>query len=165
MADDFGEVRDFIDRLGDVVSGEALGRVLDKAGAAGKKAALDAASKDLGGDRRFRNFKGKPPLNAGYDRAGSQAVQINFRPAGLWNLAQEGRHGSGAIYPRGGKRKGKGTLAHRAVKTPSGPRAHSSYGHSRGLGTFDDAVHTAQTKVPEAASNQIDAELRRVVGG
>jgi hypothetical protein len=170
MANDFAEVRKTVDQITDIVSGEPMSRVAAKAGQAGKKAALDAAARDLGGDRRFRNFKGKPPLNAGYDQSGPTSVLINFRPAGLWNLAQSGRHGSGPIYPRGvtakGRgRKGVGHQAHRAVKTPNGPRAHSSYGHSRGLGTFDDALSMAQIKVPEAASDQFDVEIGRALRG
>jgi hypothetical protein len=170
MADDFAQVRKTVDQLTDIVSGAPMSRVAEKAGQAGKKAALDAATKSLGGDRRFRNFKGKPPLNAGYDQAGATSVLINFRPSGLWNLAQSGRQGSGRIYPRGvtakgNSRKGRGHQTHRAVMTPNGPRAHSSYGHSRGLGTFDDALNMAQIKVPEAASDQFDVEIGRALGG
>lgn len=177
MADDLAAARKFVEQITDILDGSAAARVLDKAGGAGKKSALEAASADLGADRRFRNLARKAPLNAGYDPAGPHSVQINFRPAGLWKLAESGRHTTGPIFPKGGTnrtRRGNakqfGKLAsfaagqgHRAVKTPDGPRAHSSYKPSRGLGTFSDAVRKAQQTVPDAAADQIDAEIRRIL--
>jgi hypothetical protein len=138
-----------------VVSGVALSRIQNKAGAAGKKAALDAAADDLGGDRAMSNLrKGRARLTAGYDVGSGTSTTINFR--GPWRLANDGRRASGQIWPkaRGGKR---------AVMTPHGPRARSSYGRSRGLKTYDDAVKDAQREVPKAAFRQIQSEIGRVI--
>ena len=150
------ELAAFGKRLGDVVDGDAQRRMLNKAGAAGKKSALDAAARDLGGDRSFSGMRRRTKLNAGYDLRGDSEVVINFRPAGLWKLASEGRRRSGAIVPR--KRGGK-----KALMTPHGPRARSSYGRSRGSHTFDDAVRDAQREIPKAAFRQFQDEVRKVV--
>jgi hypothetical protein len=123
---------------------------------AAKKAALDAASADLGGDRAMSGLRRKAALGAGFDRTGATEVTLNFRPAGLWILASRGRTSSGTIRPR--KRGGKGALAGNGF----GPRASSRYGRSRGLDTFDDAVNKARTEVPKAAFKQFVAEIASV---
>jgi hypothetical protein len=150
VADEFG---DFGRRISEIVSPGSTKRILDKGGMAGKKAALDAASKDLGSDRAFSNWRRKVSLSAGYDGAGGSRVQINFRPAGMWRLAERGRQGSGKIRPRRGQ----------AVRTPDGLRASSSYGRSRGLNTFTDAVQEAEHEVPKAAAAQFRHEIARAV--
>jgi hypothetical protein len=134
----------------------ALGRVVMSGGMAAKKAALDAASADLGGDRAMSGLRRKAALGAGFDRTGATEVTLNFRPAGLWILASRGRTSSGTIRPR--KRGGKGALAGNGF----GPRASSRYGRSRGLDTFDDAVNKARTEVPKAAFKQFVAEIASV---
>jgi hypothetical protein len=149
MADDLAA---FGAKLEQVVSGRSMRSVVSKAGAAGKKAALDAAADDLGGDRRFSGMRRKVALSAGYDAAGDSRATINFRPAGLWKLAEDGRHRSGPIRPRRA----------RAVMTPQGPRASSSYGASRGLNTFTDANKDARREVPKAAAKAFYAEVGRV---
>jgi hypothetical protein len=149
------ELAAFASRVSDVTSGAALRRIADKGGMAGKKAALDAASKDLGGDRAFSNWRRKVRLSAGFDSGGGTTVLINFRPGGMWRLAERGRSGSGVIVPR----------RRRAVLTPNGPRARSSYGSSRGLRTYTDAVKEAQREVPKAAAKQFSTEVARAVRG
>ena len=98
----------------------------------------------------------KVALSAGYDDAGAGRVEIKFRPAGMWNLAEQGRRGTKPILPR--KRGGD-----RAVMTPQGPRARSTSTPSRGLGTLKDAMRDAQTEVPKAAAKQFTDEVRKVV--
>jgi hypothetical protein len=132
--------------------------VLGKAGAAGKKAALDAAAADLG-DGAFSGMRRQVKLAAGYDVAGDDQVQINFRPSGLWQLAERGRTQSKPIVPR--KRSGK-----RAVTVGGGDgniRASSMSTPSKGLGTYTDAVSDAQRKVPAAAFRQFQSEISKVV--
>lgn len=163
MADDFAAIRKWVEKVEHVTDGSAMKRVLDKAGAAGKKAALEAASGSLGGDRRFSNWRGKPALSAGYDVSGTSEVTVNFRPSGMWRLAEAGRHSSGAIYPRRGRSKGRGVVGGRALMTPDGPRARSSYRSSRGLKTYSTASRKASVSVPKAAHDQFIAEIRKVV--
>lgn len=149
-----GELVDFGRRIGTLTDQPTLTRIAAKAGAAGKTSALDAAAKDLGGDRAMSNLRGgRARLSAGYDQVAGSKVQINFR--GPWKLAEQGRRASGQIRP---KRR-------RAVLTPHGPRARSSYGPSRGLDTFSDAVRDAQRSVPKAAVEQFRVEIRRAVRG
>lgn len=154
MANEIGQ---FANRVAKLADGDVAKAMARKAGEAAKKSALKAASDDLGGDRAFSGMRRKARLNAGYDDAGEGLVQINFRPAGLWMLAQQGRRSSGQIRPRGRGR--------RALRTPLGPRAASSYGPSRGLNTFDDAVNDAQRTAPKAAAEQFRAEIAKVVRG
>jgi hypothetical protein len=123
-------------------------------GMAGKKAGLDAAKEDLGGDRAMSNLKrGRARLNVGYDQVGSTSVRINFR--GPWKLADEGRRASGTIRPRRG----------RALRMPDGSfRARSRYGTSRGLNTLDDAISKARREVPRAAAKAFRAAVAGVAG-
>jgi hypothetical protein len=160
VADNFREFANRLERLEDP---KTLMRIADKAGVAGKKAALDAAAKALGGDRRFSGMRKKTALSAGYDVNGPSSVSINLRPAGLWMLAEDGRKRSGPIYPRRGARKGSGAAYGRAVMTPYGPRARSSYGPSRGSGAVSDVEDRAKRDVPKAAAQQFTAEVARIV--
>jgi hypothetical protein len=149
------QLADFGRRLEGIVDTGAKSRIMNKAGAAGKKSALDAAADDLGGDRAMSNLrKGRARLSAGYDAGIGATTVIKFR--GPWKLANDGRRASGAIWPkaRGGKR---------AVMTPMGPRARSSYHPSRGLNTYDDAVKDARREVPKAAFRQLQAEIAKAV--
>lgn len=150
------ELADFARRVVSITDPASLRRINTKAGMAGKKSALDAAAESLGGDRQFSGMRRKVALSAGFDLNGADSVKVNFRPAGLWRLADQGRRSSGAIRPR--KRGGK-----RALLTPAGPRASSSYGPSRGLNTYTDAVKDARRSVPKAAAAQFRAEVARVV--
>jgi hypothetical protein len=148
-----GELAAFGAKLQKITDPATLKRVVEAGGKAGKEAALDAASRDLGGDRAFSGMRRKAPLGAGYDQSGSTSVVINFRPAGLWRLATAGRQSSGVIRPR----RGKQALAGNGF----GPVRASRYGRSRGLNTFDDAVKKAQTTVPKAAARQFFAGVGR----
>lgn len=144
----------------DLASGAAQKRIVNAAGLAGKKAALAAAAKDLGGDRKFSGMRGKTALGVGYEVEGF-AARIGFRPGGLWKLAESGRRSGGRIYPRSGRGRRRGPQRGRAVMTPHGPRAASRYGPSRGLGTFSDGVKAARKTVGAAAYKAIAAEIRK----
>lgn len=163
MASDFAPLTEWFNNLNRAFSPEANRRILAKAGAAGKKAALDAASDSLGSDRKFGHWKGKPALSAGYDSEGTSQIVVNFRPVGLWRLAEAGRHSSGPIFPKRGRGKGRGVVAGRALLTPNGPRASSSFGRSRGLKTYSDASKKAQTTVPKAAHDQFVEEVGKAL--
>jgi hypothetical protein len=151
-----GELSAFADKLERLADPSMLHRVVQQAGLAGKKAALDAAARDLGGDRSMSGLRRKAALGAGFDRSGATEVTINFRPAGLWILASRGRTSSGEIRPRA--RGGKRALAGGGF----GPVARSRYGPSRGLDTFDDAVKQARQDVPKAAFKQFVIEVGSV---
>ena len=104
------------------------------AGLAGKTASLAAAAAALGGDRAFSGLRRKVALGVGFDQTGGSMIQINFRPAGIWKLAESGRRGGKEIRPRKAK----------ALMTPHGPRARSTTGAWGGKGTFTDAVKLAR---------------------
>ena len=149
----------FGDKVAKVVEPAAVKRVVMAGGMAGKKASLEAASSDLGGDRAFSGMRRQVSLGVGFDDLGGTSIRLNFRPVGLWMLAERGRRGSGTIRPRrsGGKR---------AVTPAAGvARASSRWGPSRGLKTYTEAVKKSQTQVPKAAHRQFRVEVARAVGG
>lgn len=163
MASEFAPVAQWVERVGKITDDAAIRRILMASGKAGKAAALDVASDALGGDRKFSNWKGKPALAAGFDVGAGSEVDIKFRPAGLWVLAEEGRKSSGPIFPRTGRGKGKKIVARRALNTPHGPRSRSSYDPSRGLKAYSKATKEASRKVPDAAHAAFLGEIRRVI--
>jgi hypothetical protein len=178
VADDFAAVRKWMQKVEGIAKGDALRRVLNEAGKAGKKAALDAAGDSLGGDLRFRNMARGGPLSAGYDPGSETTSSVVFR--GPWRLAEGGRKKSGSIYRRGvtsttGRSRKGNARAFRglsfsggqhapAIRTPDGPRAHSRYGPSRGLKTYSNATRKASVTVPKAAHDQWTEEIRRAMG-
>jgi len=103
-------------------------------------------------------------LSVGFDQ-GAKATEVVLKhgPKGLWVLADEGRSGSGRIYPRtpGGRKARKGTPG-RAVMTPQGPRASSSYSSSRGLGTLRKAAGRERVAVPKAAFQALQREMSKI---
>ena len=114
-----GELADFGNRIAQIVDPAALQRISAKAGKEAKEAIEKAASGDLGGDRKMSNLRRGGRLTAKVSEG--QTTSVDLTPSGQWGLAQSGRRSSGKIRPRG-----------RAVLTPRGPRAWSSYGPSRG---------------------------------
>jgi hypothetical protein len=152
-----GELVAFADRLGRVLDRPGQDRILHAIGGAGKKAALDAAARDLGADRAFSGLRRRAPLNAGYDLE-ADSVTVHLRPKGLWMLATTGRRRQGTILPRRrpGRRRG-------AVRTPQGLRALSHYSASRGLGTVDDAVTAMRTDCPRAAAEALADRISEVM--
>lgn len=148
------ELIDFGNRVGNILNPSSLKRINMAAGMAAKVAALEAAASDLGGDRMFSGL-GRAPLGAGFDVVGPTRIQLNFRPAGLWMLAERGRRPGKTIVPRRA----------RALSTPAGPRARSTTGAWGGKGTFSSAARTAQTLVPKAAFAQFKVEVAKAVVG
>jgi hypothetical protein len=120
------------------------------AGMFAKEVALDNVRRDLGSDMKM---SGKPVrLGAGFDLG--NPVVLHLRPAGLWFLVEDGRKRRGTIRPkrRGGKK---------AVRTPQGLRATSSYGRSRGLNTLTDTESDIDAGIERAVLNGITGVLRQ----
>ncbi len=148
----------FSRKMANMVDGRSMSRVSHAAGREGKRTALEVGSKKLGSDMRMSGFRSRARMGVGYDLAGSEHVDINFRPKGMWKLADEGRKSSGRINPR--RRSGR-----RAVVTPLGPRHHSNYGRSRGLGVLRDSKREMRRTVPRAAHRQFQQEIRTALRG
>jgi hypothetical protein len=151
MADDLSGLRASISGLVDQKSVDAMKHV---AGQAAKKAAIDVAQRDLGGDAAFSGFRRRVPLKAGYDLEADSRVTLNLSPKGLWMLANDGRRRpppGGRVYPR----KGKGALS-----TPWGPRKSVRASRSRGLGTLADA----EVAVERETFKAVDVELTQRIG-
>lgn len=155
----------YLSKLESTLGDDARKRIMRAAGKAAKEGALSAASDTLGPDRAMSNFRnGRVALGAGYDEAGWE-LTVNHRPRGLWMLAERGRKSSGPIYPRRNGRKARVLTKGRAVMTPQGPRASSTYGSSRGLRTFSMAAGRERTEGTKAAWQQLQSEFRRITRG
>lgn len=154
----------YVRRLESTIDDDAQRRILRAAGLATKNEALQAAEAKLGGDRAMTNWRrGTVPLKAGFDVAGWE-LTVNHRPGGLWKIADSGRKSIGVIAPRRNGRKVRTSTAGRAVMTPQGPRALSSYGPSRGTGVFRLAAAKERAAAPAAAFQQLLDEFRRITG-
>jgi hypothetical protein len=137
--------------VGKILDPSTVQAMLRAGGMAGKVAALEAAAGDLGGDRRFSGFRRMGALSAGFDSVGGTSVEIKYRPAGAWMLAERGRRGSKPVRKRGV-----------IFNTPYGPRWGFRSGPSRGLNTVTDAHRKSQTVVPRAAHEALVIKLGSV---
>lgn len=163
-----------LDRL---VSGESLRRVQTAAGMAAKDAANEVAGDALGSDRAMSNFRGgSVPLRSGFD-IDANLIRLNLRPGGMWRLAEAGRRSSGRIFPmdrvqyttrsgnvRSRRVRAAGGASGRALRTPFGPRAASSYGPSAGLKVITRTAGRAADRAPRAAFRALQREIGKVVG-
>jgi hypothetical protein len=138
-------------KVGKILDLSTVQAMLRAGGMAGKKSALEAAAGDLGGDRRFSNFTRMGALNAGFDSVGGTEVEIKYRPAGAWKLAESGRKGTKQVRKRGV-----------IFRTSYGPRYGFESRPSRGLNTISDAQRAAQTTVPRAAHEALVTKLGQV---
>jgi len=138
-------------KVGKILDPATVQAMLKAGGMAGKLAAMEEAAASLGGDRRFSGFKRMGALSAGYDSVGATSVEIKFRPAGGWKLAESGRKGSKQVRKRGV-----------IFNTPYGPRYSFRSGPSRGLNTITNAQRKAQTVVPRAAHQALVVKLGQV---
>lgn len=146
MADDFAALKRWAAKMETAVGPAAAGRISREGAKAAQKAALQAASKSLGGDRRFQNFRAAGALDA---RIGATGARTEVQLTGPWALAESGRRSRGTIRP---KRR-------RALTVPGGVRSRSRYGPSRGKHTATEASRQAQTTVPKAAHDQFVKEI------
>lgn len=149
------EPSEFVARLERLVDNEALGRVQHAMGMAAKDHVLDAARRTLGADLKFSGMAARKPrakLGAGYDIETDETVTLKLRPAGLWFLANDGRHGTKPIRPRKG---------HTALLTPHGYRALSTSTPSRGLGTLDMALDGLEAVTVKAATAALASNIAK----
>lgn len=141
MANEFGQVSKYLDKIDAQVTSAAGLKRMQRAGS---KTAADAARR-VARSHRFRNWHGSR-LDAREAADGADLI-------GPWRLFDQGRRSRGDIQPRRAQ----------AVLTPDGPRASSSYGPSSGIGVYGDASQAAQRTVPDAVHDQFQDEIRRAV--
>jgi hypothetical protein len=147
------------ERLGHVFDSGAQKRIVTAGGIAGKKASLLAAAKSLGSDLAMSNFKkGKVKLQVGFDVVSDHEVKMNYRPDGIWILADKGRKRSKTVRR---KKKQGGTF----VMPPASPSFRSSFisQPSRGVGTLTDAINAAKEAAPLAAYAQVNIEIAKAI--
>lgn len=155
----------YVARMKSMVDAKSRLQVMRAGGQAGKEAGLKAAVIKLGADRAMSNFRWghRVPLKAGYDVTESR-VEINHTPKGVWLLADKGRFNGGRIYPRTANgRKGRKAVKGRALRTPEGPRAASSYTPSKGTNVFKLAAAMEREAVPKGAATEMTRVLAEFV--
>lgn len=158
MADTLASLSGDISRLQKELSSDAM---MTRVGLAAKKAALEAAERDVGSDRVMSGFRrSNAKLNARYDIVSNSAVKLELYPKGLWMLANDGRRRlppGGRIVPKA-RRNGRA----KALNTPYGPRASVRASRSKGLGTLADAERDAEREGYKAADRQVEIAIRTV---
>lgn len=157
------DLRELAAALTNGITPAARTRVAGAAGMAAKAATLAQVERDLGSDRRFSNMRRKVQLGTGFDITNdAETVQMNYRPGGLFLLAERGRIRSGDIRPRRGRPGRNGRPA--ALRTPYGYLRSSSFRPSRGLRTLTNAIGLSMGAVTDATGDAIMSELREVIG-
>ena len=155
-----GELAGLGARLTSIVDPAAQGRIVRAAGMAAKRAALDAAARDVGPERTFSGFKRKVRLNVGFDPIGHTKIELKLRPAGLWALAERGRRGTKRVAVGGRGRRRIGPMV-----TPYGVKSAFTSKPSRGLNTIDHAVRAGVRDSGRAADRQVQGEIRKALRG
>lgn len=149
------EISAWVRNLNRSVAPPAVRRISQAAGLRGKKAATTVTKRRLGSDMAMSNFmpRGrKVPARLGFDPR-SDGVDFNFRPKGVWVLANSGRKRAGFIESESG----------RALTLPDGFRAYSAYYPSRGTGVLGRARGEVEDTVPSAAFKALQQEIRKVL--
>lgn len=81
---------------------------LTKVGVEGKKLIDREVRKDFGGDLAMSNWRRRRPvkLRSGFEQPADNTLAFNPKPAGLWQVAEQGRRsGSRTRRRRGGNRQ------------------------------------------------------------
>jgi len=155
---------------GDVLSGKA-GK--DTATAVGMMAKAQVGGLNaLGGDNAFSGWRrGAPiPLTTAFSlhKTNDGAVTIHRgRVAGIWRVAEEGRHhGSSAVMGPGISRDGttKRTKSG-AIRKVRAFKAKRWNGTTKGFGTWSTYEDVVLAKVPETVAKETRAKLTRAVLG
>lgn len=158
MASTFRSFAEYGVALSSTLDDDALARMSNAAGMAGKKAATDEIRRVLGPDQAMSNMRldraRAPRVTAGYDIRKPESVDVNMRPKGQIILSTKGRQNRGVID----------TDRYLAVRTPQGPRAYSTYGPSRGTGLLGRARDDMAKDVPKAHNAAYVRELRKKMG-
>ena len=137
-------------------------RVIKAAGMAAKRATLDVARDVSGGDGKLSGWgRNGLKLGAGYDQTGPHEVTIHLRPAGPWQVMEEGRRGGGTIVPRS-RGRGRNRTAGRALMTPWGPRASVRGSSSRGKSAITKAAEKSSDESTRAAQREVTQIMREV---
>lgn len=150
-------------RMERVADGFADPSVLHAAGGAAKRVAVDLSSSVTGGDRRLSGWGRRGiRLGVGYEPAGPTAVEVSFRPYGVWKVMFTGRKASKTIRPRSAQRRRRRSAAGpRALATPFGPRASVRSGRTRPKASFPAVTRDAADAAGKAAARQVTVNLRK----
>ncbi|CAN5838328.1 hypothetical protein BH24ACT5_BH24ACT5_04800 [soil metagenome] len=143
MAGELSKAGADIERIFSVAS---LRRASQAAADVGKTSAEDVADQAIGGG----TFSGMPGRRlATVETVRDDGARIDFVPAGLWMLAEQGRRRAVAkVTPR--------SAAAAALRTPWGPRASVKGSTSPGKQALTKAYDRITDAVPEAVGDEFD---------
>jgi hypothetical protein len=119
-----------------VASNADMRATLVKVGVEGRKIIEKEVRKDFGADLAMSNWRRRKPvkLRVGFEVPKDSLLEFNPKPAGIWQVAEQGRR-SGSRPPR--RRRG------------SGRRGPSSWGPSKGKRTWSRSQRELVAKTPE----------------
>jgi hypothetical protein len=143
-------------------------RIIRASTRAAQRGAQSGAASRIGADMRLSGFKGgRVKLSVRGTPISAREGALDFRPPGLWVLANTGRKAEGDIFPRRGAKRGapgKKVTPGRAVRTPEGPRARSSYGPQRRQPrALDTAVDRASKLGRIQMRRSLQKEIKRTL--
>ena len=159
-------LQDWFQEFRQVTGNTSMRRDSNAAGRGGKQGSQRGAARKVGSDMRLSGMP-RARLTVGYDTLTPRTVALNFRPGGVWGIAEAGRgYVFGPIYPKPGRgRKGGRPIPGRAVLTPEGPRARSNYGASPGSKALTEAKKLGAQGARVEARRQFMKEARKALGG
>ncbi|MEQ1872970.1 MAG: hypothetical protein ABL953_04520 [Ilumatobacteraceae bacterium] len=140
---DFASLATKLDRLSAQLTGEAQKELVSAVAFDAKKDAMKEMVVDLGGDKKFSNWK--PRLNAGYDFVSDHAVELKGRPFGPWLVLDQGRS-PGSKYSRKRKRE-------------------VSWSRSKGKHSWSRAVEVMERETPHRVQRELHKQLLRIFTG
>lgn len=143
---DLSELGATVGKIGALLAGPELRKVTNAVARESKKIGMRHLTGDLGGDRKFTNWR--PRLSVGYELENEGVAKIIPRPSGPWKVLDQGRGRGSRIARRGaykGRRVGWGPTAGRGTWTS---------------GAGPEIIRGAPARVDEAVQDAIRKALR-----
>lgn len=146
-----------------LAEGPMLKRAMTRLGVEAKEDVDEITARDFGGDRAMSGWRnGTLKLKTGFEQPTDSRLVLTPRPAGPWQVAEQGRMG-GAKAPKGRRRRA--TMA-----TPWGPRTFTQsnplrIGRTKGKRTWSRGIDLVERRAAERAADIIAAEVVRGLGG
>lgn len=148
-----------LDRFVHDLANDALSRVGREVGKRAVKIANEEAAKDLGSDRKFRNWAPTADTRAVELRPGVVSIRPTPKGAGVWTVVTQGRHqGNASGFSGPGINRKTGVTARTKSGAVRKVRARASKrwnGTTKGHGTADRAVARMEPVVKEVVQAQV----------
>lgn len=153
--------------LAKLADGPLLKKAMTRVGVESKEDVDEVVERDLGSDGTFSGWKRIGRLKSGFEQPTDSRLVLTPRPAGGWQVAEQGRMGgSKAPKAQGAKRRLRTTT----FATPWGPRTYSSakplyIGRTRGKRTWTRSVELIEKRSVERGVEVLTEQIVRHLGG